>query len=120
MSVNFQIVGKRVKEVRKRKRLSQAQLAEMSNISTQYLSQIETAKKQASLQSLVSISNALEISVDELLTGNRLNGPTEYIQEVSDMFTDCTRYEKRVMYETLNELKRILRENESLIEKEDA
>ena len=93
MSVNFKIIGKRVKEVRKRKRLSQAKLAEMANISTQYLSQIETAKKQASLQSVVSISNALEISVDELLTGNRINEPTEYIKDVSDIFRDCSKFE---------------------------
>lgn len=116
MSVNYTIIGKRVKEVRKRNRLSQAQLAEMANLSTQYLSQIETAKKQASLQSLVSIANSLNISVDQLLNGNQLNSPAEYLPEVSEIFADCTRYEKRVLYEILIEGKRILRENEKLIE----
>ncbi len=119
MSVNYKIVGKRVKEVRKRKQISQAELAEMSNLSTQYVSQIETAKKQASLQSLVSISKALEISLDELLVGNQINSPTEYIKEVNDVFRDCSRFEKRVLYEVMNEIKRILRENESLIERKE-
>lgn len=119
MSVNFKIVGKRVKEVRKRKCLSQAQLAEKAELSTQYVSQIETAKKQASLQSLVSISNALEISLDELLAGNRINSPTEYIKEVNEIFHDCSKYEKRVLYEVMNEVKHILRENEGLIDKEE-
>ena len=98
MSVNFTIVGKRVKEVRKRKNLSQAQLAERADLSTQYVSQIETAKKQASLQSLVNISNALEISLDELLAGNQVNKPTEYVLEVNEVFLDCSKFEKRVMY----------------------
>lgn len=45
MTLNYLIIGKRIKEARKKKRLSQAQLCEMVGLSDGYVSYIETAVK---------------------------------------------------------------------------
>lgn len=117
MSVNFVVIGKRVKEVRKQHHLSQAQLAELADLSPQYLSQIETAKKQASLQSLINISKALNVSLDDLLIGNQIEKKSEYYNEIIDLMEDCSRFEKRVIFELICALKNILRDNELLKKK---
>ena len=119
MPVDFTIIGKRVKEIRLSKNLSQAKLAEMADLSTQYLSHIETARKQASLTSLISIAKEMDITLDELLNGNQINSPVEYKNDIDILLSDCTKYEKRVLFELMRATKRILRENESLLEYSD-
>ncbi len=65
MFINYQLLGKRIKEVRRARGISQEVLAERSELSAQYVSQIETAVRQASLRSLVNIANVLEVSVED-------------------------------------------------------
>lgn len=79
--------------------------------SVSYISHIETAQKRASLESLVRISDALGITVDELLNGNQLNNPTEYQTDIDLIMSDCTQPEKRLMYEIIHATKDILRNN---------
>ena len=118
MSVNFKLIGKRVKEVRTEKGISQADLAERCKTSAQYLSQIENGRKQASLQTLVSVAEVLGVSLNELLSGNQVNNPAEYQRDVLQIFVGCSSYEKRVLFELLRSAKEILRENHSILERE--
>ena len=105
MDINFSLIGMRVKEVRKQLHITQAQLAEMTDLSISYISHIETAQKKASLESLVRIADALGITVDELLNGNQLNNPTEYQTDIDLVMADCTQSEKRLMYEIIHATK---------------
>ena len=118
MSVNFKLIGKRVKEVRTEKGISQADLAERCKTSAQYLSQIENGRKQASMQTLVSVAEVLGVSLNELLSGNQVNNPAEYQRDVLQIFEGCSSYEKRVLFELLRSAKEILRENHSILERE--
>lgn len=114
MSINFKIIGKRIKEVRVSQGISQEKLSELAEISPQYMSQIETAARKASLTSLVKISNALGVTLDELLFGNRPERPGEIRDELSKIFSDCTPYEKQVLYEVLISTKQILKDNREI------
>ena len=58
-SVNHRQIGYRIKEVREQNHLSQAQLAEITDLSVSYISHIENAKRKASLESIIRIVNAL-------------------------------------------------------------
>ena len=60
------LLSQNIKRYRKRKGWSQEKLAEKISISTNYLSEIETAKGWVSPLSLVNLANALEIEVFEL------------------------------------------------------
>lgn len=111
MQVNFVLIGKRVRETRKQQKLTQDQLAEMSDLTVGYISHVETARKKASLSALISISNALGITVDELLTGNQLHNPTDYQTDIDLLMADCSLMEKRMIYELISAAKSILRNN---------
>ena len=52
ISVNHRQIGYRIKEVREQNHISQAQLAEMTDLSVSYISHIENAKRKASLESV--------------------------------------------------------------------
>ena len=120
MSINFKIIGRRIKEVRKAQGISQEKLAELADLSTQYMSQIETAARKASLTSLVKISNALNVSLDELLYGNRPDRPGEMQSELDSILSDCNAYEKRVLYELVVQCRKILKENKDLLNVSDS
>lgn len=111
MNVNFKLIGKRIQEVRKQQEMTQAELAALTDMSDSYISYIETAKKQASLESLVRISNALGITVDELLSGNQLYNPTDYQTDIDLLMEDCSLLERRFIYELISVAKYIIRNN---------
>lgn len=66
MAIDFETVGKRVKEVRKQKGISQEELVERADLSAQYISQIETGRKKGSLPTYNKLAKALDVSIDEL------------------------------------------------------
>ena len=90
MEINYALIGKRIRETRKQRGLSAEELAEIADLSTVYISYIENAKRKPSLESLIKISNALEITIDELLYGNLLYNPTEYQTDIDLLMADCT------------------------------
>ena len=60
-------IGAKIKQYRKAAKLSQSQLAEMIGVSTKYVSVLERSAKPPSLETLINIANALNISTDLLL-----------------------------------------------------
>ena len=64
--INYYTIGQRVKEARKKKHLSQADLAEAVEKSTSYISYMETGLKCMSLETLVDIANALMDLLDDV------------------------------------------------------
>ena len=100
-SVNHRQIGYRIKEVRELNHISQAQLAEMTDLSVSYISHIENAKRKASLESIIRIVNALGITVDELLAGVQMNNPAAYQTDIDMLMEGCSENEKRFIYELI-------------------
>ncbi len=113
--INYLLIGQRVREIRQRQEITQEQLAEMVDVSSTYISCIERSAKKPSLEVLVQISNALGITIDELLTGNQFNNPTEYLTDMDELIALCSVNEKRLVYELSNSVIRILRDNAWII-----
>jgi len=111
MTIDYKIVGKRIQEIRLEKCLTQEKLAEMCNLSVSYISYIESAKKKASLVSLVKLGNILEVTVDAFLNGHQENDPKEYKSDLIRIIEDCNSYEKRVIFELVTTIKKSLRQN---------
>ncbi|MBD5444288.1 MAG: helix-turn-helix transcriptional regulator [Lachnospiraceae bacterium] len=69
-------IGRRIKTERKELGYTQEKLAEIVNVSPHYIYEIERGLKAMSLETLINISAALEISTDYILFGER---QTEFI-----------------------------------------
>jgi len=119
MSANYKLIGLRIKEARLQKLMSQAELAERIDMSVSYISHIETAKKHASMDSLVRIANALGFTMNDMLNGNQTSDPAEYRTDLVQLLEDCTSCEKRIIYEIASAVKKILRDNKCLQRKEN-
>ena len=95
-------------------KISQAELSELTNLTVGYISHIETGKKKASLEVLVRVSEALDVTVDRLLLGNQTNDKLSYSPELNELLSDCSNFEKAVIYDTVVSVKRSLRNNAGL------
>lgn len=59
--------GKRVREERLKKELSQEKLAELANLHRTYIGMIERGEKNITLENIEKIAKALKVSVSKLL-----------------------------------------------------
>ena len=59
-------VGKRLQEYRKKRGLTQEELAEQINVSTNYLSAVERGVNQLDYDKLVAVMNVLRCSADDI------------------------------------------------------
>ena len=66
--MDAQKVGKRIQEVRKARGLTQAELSQMLDLSTKYISNIECGFKTPKLNTFVAIANALKCDANQLLS----------------------------------------------------
>ena len=103
-------IGQRIKNLRKRKNLSQEQLAEKVWISTTHMSHIETASTKLSLPVLVDIAKVLDVSVDEILFGNTPNHLKLYENDIAAMLRSCTEKEAKLLISILKDVKNHLDE----------
>lgn len=65
--VDYSALGRRLKAKRRALKLSQAQLAKAVQISMSYYGNIERGNRIPSVDTLVALANALEVSTDYLL-----------------------------------------------------
>lgn len=111
MEINYILLGQRVKSIRQKKGISQLLLSEKINRSAPYISYVENGVKSMSLETLVLIANALNVSADDLLVGNLENTIKVINHEFADIVSDCSEYEKRVLLDIAKATKEALRQN---------
>ncbi len=116
--INYKLVGTRISEWRKRLSITQDDLAFLTGISVPYISEIENGKKRPSLDIIVAISDAIGVTVDELLSGNMLSSSSDYQTDIDYLLSDCTSEERQFIYEMLRALKESLRHNNWAINSE--
>ena len=99
--------GKRVKDIRKSKKLTQEQLAEKIWIDTQHLCKMENGAHFPSLKNLVRLANALDTSPSELLNIN--NFKTSELQQeiINNILFKLNVDEQKFIKNMINELIKI-------------
>lgn len=97
MDINYIVIGKKIKNARLDKGLTQEQLSELTAISLSHISNIETAKTKVSLPALISICNVLDISVDDALDENIINYETQFTKEIFRLCKNCDSNQKRLI-----------------------
>ena len=112
MAINYQMLGRRIQKIRTAQKMSQFQLAEQIGTSPTFVSRIECGAKGPSLETLLAIADALNASLDALLTESRACSPQTGNDEISEFLQDCSLYERFVLLQNMKGLKTALREGE--------
>ena len=103
MKINYEALGRKIKEVRRKQNMTQEYLAEKVDLSVSHVSNIETAKTKVSLPTLVEISNALGVSVDYLLMDSYQSLEMKediFVKELDAVIENCGPRDKKIVLET--------------------
>ena len=116
MTINYSLIGNRIKAARKAKGLSQSELSELIDKSVGYMSYIETGSKKPSLETLIQIANALDVTIDELLSDNLVAASPVSNTQINQLLSDCSAFEKRVILLSVQSIKDAIRISKPLME----
>jgi len=92
--LNFAVIGKKIKETRISKGLTQEQLANQIDVNTSHISNIENDRVKVSLTTLVHICNALNITVDYILADEYSNPSSALDQGILMELQKCDKNTK--------------------------
>ena len=111
MNIDYDAIGFRIKIARMKAKLTQEALAAKADLSPTHLSNIETGNTKLSLPTIISIANALSVSVDTLLCDNVIHSTHVFNQEAQELLSDCTPYDIRIILDVLKSTKEALRKD---------
>lgn len=83
------IVGNKIKEIRKSKKISQTKLAEIIGITFQQVQKYENGTNRISISRLYDIAQALNIEIEQLISQNTINEANAQKEKITaDKFVD--------------------------------
>jgi len=101
MSLDYTIIGERLKKARLEKKLTQEKLAEVLNVSVPLVSRIENGRFQISLSLLNRFCNVLDT-----VEGNILNGSSHFSKdylndEFKSLLKSCPLEKQKLIYKVV-------------------
>ena len=97
-------IGNILRELRKEKGLTQEQLAEQLHVGRRTVSRWETGRNMPDLDVLIELSDRYEVSLREILSGERQSQPPE--QELEETVLQAADYSKEGKDQSLRRLRR--------------
>lgn len=99
MSLNYSIIGVRLKQARLNKKITQEKLAEMLDVSVAYISRIERGSTNINLKRLSELCNILEVSEGEILNGTSKTSNSYLSKEFNTLFKSCPTEKIELIYQ---------------------
>lgn len=114
MELDYKAIGKRIKITRIKADMKQDRLAEKSGLSPTHVSNVETGTTKVSLSAIVSLANALGVTVDDLLCDNLIHARPQFEADIAELIEDCDDYEIRMVRDMTEALIATLRKDAHL------
>ena len=111
MDLNYDQIGIQIQRHREQKGLSQAELSDIIDSTERHVRRIEGGHCGVSLNLLVSIANALDTSVDDLLGNNLKHTKSSTDAQIHALMIDCNPTEKAILMDMLKHMKALLLEH---------
>ncbi|MBE6701185.1 MAG: helix-turn-helix transcriptional regulator [Ruminococcaceae bacterium] len=89
-NLKLQEVGKRIREIRISKGMTQNDLAFAAHLSTSNISDIELGKSRVWLTTFIKILEALQVSADSILRPDVPTVNAIYQKEYAELLSDCS------------------------------
>lgn len=110
IELNLKSIGSNIRQYRKQKNLSQEELAELIEVSSTYISQIELGKKLPSLDIFVKLLNAIDASADLVLAEVIISSYSFKVSELNERMKDLPIENQKLIYSVVdtmvNEMKK--------------
>lgn len=103
--MDLKAIGCRIKAERKRLGITQERLSEMINVTPHYIYEIERGMKAMSMETLINLSETMELSTDYILFGNQRRNLGEMYRMLDEMSDERRLRAERVIVQLLPNLK---------------
>lgn len=103
MSIDYKLLGNRIKEQRIAKGTTQEHFAEQMDVSVGYVSQMERGITKISLERLSIVADYLDCDMGFLLEGVNSNDETYLEKDFQKLYKRLSAYEKRMLALLLQE-----------------
>ena len=97
MKSNKELLGARIRELRKGLKMSQEQLSELVDVDPRYISRIELGKCFPSLETLENIARALQVAMRELFDYEHLGERHNASNNISEILDSVEDEQQRMM-----------------------
>lgn len=87
--INFERIGRKLKEIRISKGLTQEYISNMVDVNTSHISNIENNRVKVSLTTLVQICNTLDTTIDYILAEEYVSPSSVLEQEILHELHSC-------------------------------
>lgn len=87
--INFERLGKKIKEIRTSKGITQEYVANCANVNTSHISNIENNRVKISLTTLVNVCNALDVTIDYVLAEEYVNSSSALEETILQELHQC-------------------------------
>jgi len=99
---NKELLGKRIKELRKQKEYTQDYLAEKLKIEPRQLSKLETGKHYPSFETIVSLLETFDITFEELISYKHLSSNEELRKYLIENINSANSEKLKNIYKIVN------------------
>lgn len=99
MTIDYKAVGRRIKQARQDKNYTQARLAELLSVTPEYISRVERANTNPSLQIIAKIADLLSVNLTYLLEGTSTGNDNYKLDEFSELLKQLTAEKRKLLYE---------------------
>lgn len=109
--MDYKMLGKRLKEIRKMRNMSQQDLAYEIEYSIPHISHVENGSTKASLDFIVKAANALGTTTDHLLCDSLNDSGSIYLCEISEELDQLDRAQLKIIRRMVHDMRENLEEN---------
>ncbi len=97
MSIDFKLIGSRIKTTRKKAGRTQEWLAEQIDVSVGYISQIERGITKVNLETLSEICTALGGDIAYIVSGTTKKQAAYLHNEITEKFSQLSERDKKII-----------------------
>ena len=109
----YQTIGARIKDIRVKKGISQAELAEKARLSTPVISSLENGHSKIWLVTFAKVCEALQVSANDILRLDTPSAINDYPKEFTALISDCNSSEIESILKIAKEVKASIRKQKT-------
>ena len=103
-NIDYKELGKRIRAERRKQDLTQEKLAEMANISDSFMGHIERGGRTLSIETLPTLANALNLSIEYIICGEFNYQPDMLPTEILDALNRMSGNQRKVFLNMMKTL----------------
>ncbi len=99
--IDKKLFGKRLKELREKRGMTQEELSNLLNVEWQHISRLENGKNLPSCAILISLAEIFDIDIRTLTNYNHLNDNINIDEEIAKLLQISTPEQKKLFYKIM-------------------